>query len=178
MKLFPAENFTLQTTLNIDQAVSVIADRIKPAPRDFIWFQRGKGDFVGDVSRRGFEFKRVYLFSHISLMPIISGDFDACSSGTKVKVNIALDRKLAIFYSIYFLGILLLGIAFAYLPPQISGKAGYYFVISLQVLIIIIYAVAILCFKNEVSRARNFITEIFEPITPAPHRRRLPRPSP
>ncbi len=165
MKWLPYENFYIDTDLKPDAAQSDLETEVGPDNRTGIGFagnpafsQRNDGCFMGTVDNHSFQIRR-QVFYRNRFLPNINGTIEPHLNGSRIHVIMKLNFVQIAGMSIrmFFATLVSIVILCIYAEPNFGS-------IMLIVFAILIfgYVLTIVRFKDESSKARKTLCDIFQ----------------
>ena len=167
MKLLPFENYTLLTTLSVDEVRRRISDNIEPNRKfRFAMFRRSSTKpYEGQLLDGTFIINRIISYRN-SFLPIITGRISNGFSGTEIKIKMRPHIFVLIFMS-FWLGIVGL-ICLALLATAIAQfrqvlKRGFSPIILIPFgMFIFGCGLITIGFKSESKNSKEFLATLFE----------------
>jgi len=109
MKLWAHDRFEIETAMTPGEIVTKLNSKIEPTK--LLRFSSPHAPFQGKISQNGFKITRIIHYRN-SFLPVISGKFLSCFSGTKVEINMGLHPIVIAFMCVWFGGVGVACIAF------------------------------------------------------------------
>src|SRR5438067_5331361 len=109
MKLWPTDSFEIETTMSEEEIASALRKWIEP--RKTFRLSWDHAAFEGSFTNDGFKITRIIHYRN-GFLPVVRGRFLAGPSGTRVKIEMRLQKFSAIFMAVWFGGVIL-GVAWA-----------------------------------------------------------------
>ena len=104
MKLLPFDTFEFQTSLTLEETITVLKAEVEPK-KWFRWFTSKHAFFEGEVSREGFKIMRIINYRN-SFLPIIRGTFKQSQNGINVIIRMSLHPFVLAFMCFWFGGVI------------------------------------------------------------------------
>jgi len=83
--------------MTLDEAVSSLNKVILPWEPFYKWYFKYHGKYMGTVSSKEFEIKRVILYYGNAFRPMIYGEFERTSSNLKIHIKMKMFKWVIVF---------------------------------------------------------------------------------
>jgi hypothetical protein len=151
----PWRRYEIDTHLSADQCVHALQAIVEPRK----WFRsplaKSPNDFEGEVTPRGFSFRRIIQYRN-SFLPVISGVFEAGLAGTRVSVSMRPHRFVLAFWIFWMTGVLVCAAAVLFGTVKWLSANTLVFVMMLA----FGYLICTIAFGIEAEKARRIITDV------------------
>ncbi len=160
--LLPYQHVAINTNLSIDDAASLLANRVSPPPR---LFRRSSDtekekEYEGKVSQTGFRVNRKINYRN-SFLPILYGKFIPTNYGTKVNIHMTMHPIVIVFCCVWCSP--LLGALWATVKDMIFSNSPFDSVVFMPIgMLTFLYLMVFFSFGIEAKRSKNFMEKLFE----------------
>lgn len=163
MEFIPTKNITYKTKLNEAEIIGRLSDNIEPEKtvRFGAFNNSSTKAYEGQIVEQTFKIKRI-ISGRNSFLPIINGIIEKDTEGLSIKVNMRIHAQVIIFLCIVCAGTLGIG-GFVFLMPLLTQNSAFNpitFVFFIAP--IVLYASAIISFRNESNISKKDLQTIFQ----------------
>lgn len=159
MSFLPFENLTIDTHLNIEEAINTLSQEVEPKRFFRNPFSTRYKEFEGTVERNGFQMRRIIIQNN-PFLPLINGRFEQSLKGTRVVMKMTLTPFVKIVLFLLFLW-LVVGMISSLLGSMTLSVFNININAMKFVLLILVYLLITTPFKRESTKARKFLINLF-----------------
>jgi hypothetical protein len=161
VKYLPFENYTISTTLSIEQAKQRLSDSLEPdRSPDYIMHHKTK-PFTGRISMDEFSINRVIMYRN-SFLPDVKGRFVDEMGHTEIRIVMRPSVFVLAFMGIWMSGALIACVAaFGSLIDNSGARPFSPFQLAPFGMVLFGYGLCTVAFKAESKKAKQFLSDLW-----------------